>query len=269
MARLAYGCRTLGFDTFPASGDAGEPLLVKKSAVAFGTTKDPATGQRRLKNETVSLYYHGRIDTLTFEKHVQGTKASDIVRLDTSGVERAVNLLISEATSRITGKHRSFKVGANKFFNKDQYSQLDKRFVCHHGFFTTVKAAMGGALLNVNTATSAFFKSMTVTEFLQLAPGRPQRETNRILKGVRVWIDYERVDAKVDDGGGKGVMIDNPLNMPQRRTRTITQIGVRTLEKTTFWKGDKELPVHSHLTTTYPSSRKRSIQIPSASISVV
>lgn len=177
--------------------------------------------------------------------------------------------MISEATSRITGKHRSFKVGANKFFNKDQYSQLDKRFVCHHGFFTTVKAAMGGALLNVNTATSAFFKSMTVTEFLQLAPGRPQRETNSILKGVRVWIDYERVDAKVDDGGGKGVMIDNPLNMPQRRTRTITQIGVRTLEKTTFWKGDKELPVHSHLTTTYPSSRKRSIQIPSASISVV
>lgn len=249
--------KELEFDTVPASGDAGEPLLVKQSAVPFGTTKDPATGQRRLKNETVSLYYHGRIDMLSFEKHVQGSKGSDIVRLDTSEVERAVNLLISEATSRITGKHRSFKVGANKFFNKDQYSQLDERFVCHHGFFTTVKAAMGGALLNVNTATSAFFKPMTVREFLQLSSARPQRETNRILKGVRVWIDYERGDAKVDDGSGKGMMIGNPLNTPQRRTRTITQIGVRNLEKTTFWKGDKEISVHSHLTTTYPQLKEK------------
>ncbi|GME26397.1 Protein argonaute 1-like [Neofusicoccum parvum] len=141
---------------------------VVKTAIPCGKTKD-GDGQVIDKNVTVSLYEQGAIDIQTFNEITRGNQTP--IPAVVNDVERSINLLISEATSRIIGRNRTFKVGANRFFNKAQWTSLDTRFVCHHGFFTTVKAAMGHVLLNVNTATSAFLKPMT---------------------GVRVWIDYER-----------------------------------------------------------------------------
>ncbi|GME48338.1 Protein argonaute 1-like [Neofusicoccum parvum] len=221
---------------------------VVKTAIPCGKTKG-GDGQVIDKNVTVSLYEQGAIDIQIFNEITRGNQTP--IPAVVNDVERSINLLISEATSRIIGRNRTFKVGANRFFNKAQWTSLDTRFVCHHGFFTTVKAAMGHVLLNVNTATSAFLKPMTVSEFIRLSKeaGRPSWETARILKGVRVWIDYERGTSEVDNG--KNGKMPNPLNTPQRRTRTITGVSEKMLKEITFMKDGKYVSVFSHLSSTY------------------
>lgn len=58
------------------------------------------------------------------------------------------------------------------------------------GYFSTFKYTQSGLLLNLNTATSAFFRPLIVSDGLNSRGDFPGRSMTNLLKGLRVYITY-------------------------------------------------------------------------------
>ncbi|KAK3718502.1 hypothetical protein LTR37_005006 [Vermiconidia calcicola] len=135
----------------------------------------------------------------------------------------ALNALISQHVIHNTSD-RIVPVGPNKFFLKggrtyDPNDMLD----IHRGYFTSIRPGSSRILLNVNVATSAFYRPVLVSELYRLvkttfnAYGKPEG----LLKGLSVRIAHERV--KYDD--------EYDPNNEGNRHRTIAGFGDKPAEE--------------------------------------
>ncbi|KAF2502767.1 hypothetical protein BU16DRAFT_18446 [Lophium mytilinum] len=115
-----------------------------------------------------------------------------------SVIATALNAIISRKICDVD-ESRITQVGANKFFVNNGYSPMTSLYA-KRGYFTSIRPGSGNrTLLNVNTATSAFFKPTSVTDFervLEHEEGRPKhysrRQIERLLRGKVLRIAYER-----------------------------------------------------------------------------
>ncbi|KAJ4376118.1 hypothetical protein N0V83_001399 [Neocucurbitaria cava] len=111
----------------------------------------------------------------------------------------------------------------HKFYFKKGYQNLGRsRSLCvMRGYTYTIKPAMEKIVLNVNAATSAFYKPITVAEFMRDHLTFPEKEREKRLKGLRVYIVPDRKAVK-DAEEQEHVQF---LNRQQKRIKTIKGLG--------------------------------------------
>jgi eukaryotic translation initiation factor 2C len=182
--------------------------------------------------------------TTNFRNVFMGTVLERSAGIDE--VVRALNMLIAKAASNVTDTNcRTFQMGANKFFLCSGYESLpnnpgfkgkgilEKNILdIHHGFFLTVKTGMGNGLLNINTTTSAFYHPQSVYDYLDQVKSKQEifGMDQHGLKGLRVYIKYERGQEQEDGIRRK----DLSVNRPERRVRTIHRVGPLSVRDQTF-----------------------------------
>ncbi|KAF2418045.1 Piwi-domain-containing protein [Tothia fuscella] len=171
----------------------------------------------------------------------------------------AMNAIVMEQISlaqktSTTGHLHVEQVGANKFFYDKAWAHLSGggRFdqnrkgdlITMRGYFISVRpSADNRLLLNVNTATSAFFQPMLVSQFLTNWGGNLPK-ASEILKGVRVRITYDRDQHENTSNA-------NP-NDEEYRTKYITEIIEGRLNRQKFSKrGQKQGPPEGSLVLDY------------------
>ncbi|KAK8173512.1 ribonuclease H-like domain-containing protein, partial [Phyllosticta citrichinensis] len=198
--------------------------------------------------ELVAIYSHGLVDLNSLKDYVQGQPGRQ--DHDNSIACQSLNIIISKATrATINSVHETFQLGSNRLFIKSRWHPLDKAsvsgvgedsenlVVCHHGLSFVVKPAMGDVLLNVNSATSAFFHPRLVSDFILHHDGTPG--FRRLLQGVRVYVNFQR--------GQKATNKEDYSS----RVKTITGFG-KALHEETFEKDGKTVSVYDHLVGQYP-----------------
>ena len=122
------------------------------------------------------------------------------------------------------------QVGINKFFLKDPNCDVPLKagLVAKRGYSTSIRAATQQTLLNINTATSAFFAEQSVAKFIKAWFPRnaiPLNEQNtkllgRILKGLKV-----RVTFSTPKGGKVGTRTMDDSGERKQRRRHIAGTG--------------------------------------------
>lgn len=160
---------------------------------------------------------------------LQQTLASiDEMVSDLSAVERCLNILISKSFDQ-----NVLRLSANKFFVKGarkalQFNEDGVKVDCQtleimRGYYYAIKPGMGSLLMNFNVATSAFFRPILVSEFLQ------DRRTFvdygarvSILCRLRVYVDPTHTDERFRKLGA--------------RIKTINSIGDDNIENLFFFK---------------------------------
>lgn len=107
--------------------------------------------------------------------------------LRTTALNALIARHVSSANSNIN------QVGPNKFFLKG-YEKKNDLFNIHRGYYTSIRPGSDSILLNVNTATSAFYQTMTVAEFYRDVEKNPADygDPEDLLKGLTVRIAYDR-----------------------------------------------------------------------------
>ena len=97
---------------------------------------------------------------------------------------------------------------------------------------------MGNAIINVNTTMSTFLKPMLLCNFMEPFGAENRTKLERILKGLKVRIEYTR---------GKNSEVD--IDSEERRIKTIWDLG-RPVQLQTFRKegngGMKDISMKSY-----------------------
>ncbi|KAK5124739.1 hypothetical protein LTR85_001452 [Meristemomyces frigidus] len=170
-----------------------------------------------------------RLDTIDF-KHIRDLTLSGTPALATKSLLNqdevtkkggslritALNALITRHVS--SGNDDIIQVGPNKFFLKSGFVPATGLFDIHRGYYTSIRPGADSILLNVNTATAAFYKPMSVAEFYNLFKDRRFRDygdPEDMLKGLTVRIAYNR--QKHDDAYDPDIEL--------HRHRTIAGFG--------------------------------------------
>lgn len=191
-------------------------------------------GGNELRMMTVRERVFGGSDLQTFRNTINGhvlTLPGNISDDITS-----LNAIISKAASipKPNNTYEIFPIGANKFFIKRTFRELGGNngiLQSHTGFFSTIKPAMAQMVLNLNIATSAFYRPIFVSEYLRRVAGTEiAHRDQQGLRGVRVYIDYERGTMPINGNP----LASLPINQPNARVRTIGSIGPATVNATTF-----------------------------------
>lgn len=88
-------------------------------------------------------------------------------------------------------------VGPNKVFIKGDWSDIEgaKHLEIRRGYFTSVTPGASRPLLNVNVATSAFYKPLNLAGFFAVCESCGE-DAKSHLKGLNVYIGYQRKDFK-------------------------------------------------------------------------
>ncbi|KAE9973273.1 hypothetical protein BLS_003657 [Venturia inaequalis] len=176
------------------------------------------------------------VDLRLFRQMVSGDVLSQHQHV--SNISQALNTLVADSACvpKAFAHFDTFQIGANKFFLCSQFTPLQGTHVLqlHDGFSVTVKPAMGDALLNFNSATSAFYCPLNVATYLRQVAPPINAKPVRGLQGLRVYINYLR---------GQPVPIGAPpldINRRERRIKTIFAIGGpqgQTIGAQTFMPG--------------------------------
>jgi len=175
----------------------------------------PSTRQGQASvTRTVQLKYIGSVPVKTLTKACSGDiDALPLVPKSPTGmtVVEAVNIIIGHATRSPTSgaAAQTFRLGGNKFFSTSSTIDLDHGLQCSKGFFFTLRYGMGKPLLNVSTAATAFYKSISVAAFMNQFCKIGGQKTNftaadlknlrAALKGVRVKIGHENRTKAITD----------------------------------------------------------------------
>lgn len=126
-----------------------------------------------------------------------------------NGLIQALNIVLARAADD-TSKD-IFRVGNQKFFVKGGSAPLKvDHKIAIRGYFSKIRPAMGGVLLNFNTAMSTFHEPVLVSHYI-MGPQNHRVNMKRDLIRVRVWVNFERTNAGDD----------HSLDDPKRRTKTI------------------------------------------------
>lgn len=166
----------------------------------------------------------------------------------TGGIITSLNHIISKAASDPKlNPYETFPIGNNKFFLKHAFLLLDGNngvLQAHTGFFSTVKPGMGQSVLNLNIATSAFYRPILVSDYLKQVQKSDIRHCDQQgRRGIRVYIDYLRGD--IPQTSCYPTVL--PVNRDNARVRTIFAIGQRTVENQRFVKDKKGIHLTEYL----------------------
>ncbi|KAF1849518.1 Piwi-domain-containing protein [Cucurbitaria berberidis CBS 394.84] len=176
-----------------------------------------ADGDRRIE---LSLKFEGSMNLNRLKDFVNPKSKPDDATLpnfNSSPLVTHLNTVISKSLTDDV-----FQTSSHKFFLKTGYSPLgtSNSLCIMRGYDYTVRPAMEKVLLNVNIATSAFFRPITVAEFLEDRTFA-ENEREKRIKRLRVYIVPDRQSVKDPDDQKR---VDN-LNMPQNRIKTIKAFG--------------------------------------------
>ncbi|EMD58844.1 hypothetical protein COCSADRAFT_348224 [Bipolaris sorokiniana ND90Pr] len=171
-------------------------------------------------NERVQLFLK-----LHHELKLDGLYRYMDARHQESDPEFNFNPIISALNLAITSSMTSsvFQQSSNKFFVKDGYVDLPgkrslKSLCTIRGYYFTIKPGIQKIFLNVNPATNAFFRPITVGEFLS-DDTFSEDERVRLLKTLRLYIEYERLPNKDNQ------YQINRLNKPHNRVKSVFEMG--------------------------------------------
>jgi eukaryotic translation initiation factor 2C len=95
------------------------------------------------------------------------------------------------------------------------------------GYLYSILPKMGKIILNVNAATSAFYQPILLSDYLNDTDTFGLPDKMRFIKGVRVYIDYERGD-RDEKSRISG------CNRPQARVKKVFEIGSQTVIQQQF-----------------------------------
>jgi eukaryotic translation initiation factor 2C len=150
----------------------------------------------------------------TFDDIDKSMRTEDIT--DLSDCIRALNAHVSQSALAHADEGRLTQVGANKFYLNGSHEILNPNapdgLMALRGYYTSIRPTKTGALLNVNTATSAFLPPVTVSRFVK-AMGKTEAE--RLLKGSMVRIAYRR---KAND--------EKDMNCEEARCKVFQHFGL-------------------------------------------
>lgn len=198
----------------------------------FNTDKrnsQPATlGQQMLyvvPPYQITIGYNGVISTRVLQEYTTGINDNPAYGY----IIQALNAIIYRFPNGPLSSVQ--QIGINKFYLKDPRcnANLGRGLVAKRGYSTSIRAATQQALLNINTATSAFFAEQSVAKFIQqwfnCNPQKPldtqsTRFLGRVLKGVKI-----RVTFSVPQEGKKAIRIMDDNGERRQRRRRITNAG--------------------------------------------
>lgn len=166
--------------------------------------------------------------TNTLQNYVDGQPdATTMMSVkEESPLIKAFNTIILETLQDpANSSWKALQTNEKKYFTERGWGKLGDNGTlhAHRGYSLTVRPAMGRILLNLNTATSAFFPAWPLRRFihhLQVAYGNKE-QAYAALKGLRVYINFER--GQSSDGTPLGAQA---LNQPTRRIKSITGVGL-------------------------------------------
>ncbi|KAF2867614.1 hypothetical protein BDV95DRAFT_597829 [Massariosphaeria phaeospora] len=146
-------------------------------------------------------------------------------------VAKCLNMVISKSFD-----NRVHQQSSNKFFVKNARGNLwhgnvrssSASLELIRGYYYTVKPGMGNIILNFNLATSAFFRPILVSEFLSDRATFPVLDLDGLLKGKRVWIEYDRVGQDAEDTAR--------LNSEKSRLKQFEALSTSPIKSLTFYK---------------------------------
>lgn len=126
--------------------------------------------------------------------------------------------------------------------------------VALRGYSYGVRPAMGGMLLNVNTATSLFYDTVSVATFLE-----DTRNHEDDLIGVRVFVAFKRSLANLDE---KDEPRNKNIDSAQSRTKTVYGFGKARAESQEAYqdKDGNSVKVWKHMNTLYGSESQPGYQ---------
>lgn len=163
----------------------------------------------------LSLVYDGKIPLKTYKQYIQGGPASDSIFCNTTQVDRALNIIVAKAAQKDAPEDfETFQRGDNRYYLKAGADDLGRGLVANRGYFSTIKPAMGNAIINVNTTMSTFFKPILLSNFMGPFGAENRTKLERILKGLKVRTEYTR---------GKDSEAD--IDSEERRIEAIWDLG--------------------------------------------
>jgi eukaryotic translation initiation factor 2C len=138
---------------------------------------------------------------------------------DRSSVERCINILISKSFNNDV-----VKSSGKKFYVRSARSELGGSVSLEiiRGYYYAVQPAIGSLLLNFNVATSAFFKPILVSEFLEDQRTFVLPRCQDLLKRLRVYVEREHKEKRLNNKGA--------------RIKSVTAIGSENIGKLFFFK---------------------------------
>ncbi|KAI9697774.1 MAG: hypothetical protein M1836_004450 [Candelina mexicana] len=180
------------------------------------------------------------VDSLRTDELLEYGKGSTAINpenFDYTNIATALNVLIQGHVSRRNSDVTL--IGTNKFYinpGSTPSHNLSGGLHARRGCFTSTRPGDGEVLLNVNTATSAFFTAQKLSSFIQECFRNKTRlfshETTALaamIKGLRVSLLYDPVTTTKLD----------PL-APGRRTTTIAGVSETPVERQRFRHAEKQ-----------------------------
>jgi hypothetical protein len=186
----------------PIHGQCGCDTLWETESPTFTYTQ--LNGERVL-DMRATVKYQGLlsdVDVSLRTKHI--TDLGDCIR--------ALNAHVAQSARDNDNANKLTQVGANKFFMNGGYDDMRGLFAVR-GYYTSIGPASGGALLNINTATSTFLPPVAVSAFLRM---HRMAYAEKMLQGATVRLAYNRVKRP------NGV---DP-NTEEARRKTFRQFGL-------------------------------------------
>ncbi|KAF1918354.1 ribonuclease H-like domain-containing protein [Ampelomyces quisqualis] len=193
----------------------------------------------------ITLDWVGQVDTELMQKYSEGkVEPTKEVEMQIKLVSNALNMIVST----VLGKG-SFSLKANKFFVTGGHNDLGPSLCAIRGYYYSILPAMGQILLRLNGCTSAFYKPILVSDFLNddRTFGDEQQRLSQ-LQGLRVQLMYDPVyNGKVPRSKAATI---------EARIKTIAGHGRQVSQENFLLKGKDGQPevsttVQAHFEKTY------------------
>ncbi|KAF2024620.1 hypothetical protein EK21DRAFT_117599 [Setomelanomma holmii] len=223
---------------------------------AIGSTWHLVTLQDGPATLSLELRYESIVDTRNLIDHSVGDVA--YANTDLQPMLRALDILVSKSFDERPVE--TVRTGANKFFlkasrqdltdGKKPHATVSTSLCTLRGYSYMIKPAGDCILLNVNAATSAFWKPVLLsTVFQDWATFTTEAELFKALRGVRVYIVHERGDREDTETYAR-------LNSDRARVKPVEGFGFRFDKEEFYEEGKKDnTNVLEHFKKTYPDRK--------------
>ena len=147
----------------------------------------------------------------------------DYEKVNFVDISRCLNMLVSQSLTADV-----YKQSTNKFFVKTARKRLSTSVSLEtiRGYFYNVKPGTGNIIVNFNLATSAFFRPILVSEFLDDRGTFAPNVAESVLKRLRVYVEYDRTYDDADTA--------ERLNNPSSRLWSVCGLSDRPIGELKF-----------------------------------